>query len=143
MGRGPFLFAAGACFPRGGDRASSCLRGLASPPIPLESSAFRFNALFGSECGIGGGGLHHDILLIVLRMVLSIPILSKGGVGRGPFLFAAGACFPAGRRSRPLVPGGSRFSFYSAGVDRISIHSFGFEFGSGRGLDFIELFMYR
>ena len=113
------------------------------PPIPLESSAFRFNALFGSECGIGGGGLHHDILLIVLRMVLSIPILSKGGVGRGPFLFAAGACFPAGRRSRPLVPGGSRFSFYSAGVDRISIHSFGFEFGSGRGLDFIELFMYR
>jgi len=103
---GPFLFAADACFPRGGDRASSCLRGLASPPIPLESSAFRFNALFGSGYGIGGGGLHHDILLIVLRMVLSVPILSKGAVGRGPFLFAAGACFPRGGRRASSCLGG-------------------------------------
>ncbi len=32
-------------FLRGGRRASSFLRGLATPPFPLESNAFRFNAL--------------------------------------------------------------------------------------------------
>ncbi|KQU58537.1 hypothetical protein ASG66_16045 [Bacillus sp. Leaf406] len=32
-------------FLRGGRRASSCLRGLATPPFPLESSTFRYNPL--------------------------------------------------------------------------------------------------
>jgi len=58
------------------------------------------------DMGLEGEGLHHDILLIVLRMVLSVPILSKGGVGRGPFLFAAGACFPRGGRRASSCLGG-------------------------------------
>ncbi|KQU62875.1 hypothetical protein ASG66_00205 [Bacillus sp. Leaf406] len=58
------------------------------------------------DMGLEGEGLHHDILLIVLRMVLSVPILSKGAVGRGPFLFAAGACFPRGGRRASSCLGG-------------------------------------
>jgi hypothetical protein len=40
-------------FLRGGRRASSCLRGLATPPFPLESSTFRYNPLCSfKQCGI-------------------------------------------------------------------------------------------
>ncbi len=53
-------------FLRGGCRASSCLRGLATPPIPLESSAFRFNALFGSECGLEDDRLHRILHFLFL-----------------------------------------------------------------------------
>jgi len=35
MEKGPFLCAAGPCFPRGGSRASSFLRGLEHPSIPV------------------------------------------------------------------------------------------------------------
>ncbi len=38
-------------FLRGGRRASSCLRGLATPPFPLESSTFRYNPLCGFKQG--------------------------------------------------------------------------------------------
>ncbi|KQU62873.1 hypothetical protein ASG66_00195 [Bacillus sp. Leaf406] len=44
------------------------------PPIPLESSAFRFDTLFGSDCGIGGGDCIGSCGSF-LRMELPFPIL--------------------------------------------------------------------
>ncbi|MGX1266226.1 hypothetical protein RKD55_004030 [Rossellomorea marisflavi] len=81
------------------------------------------------DMGLEGEGLHHDILLIVLRMVLSIPILSKGAGRWGLFLFAAGACFPRG----VLVPAGSRFSSYqeSSAFRCNALFGSGYEIGRG------------
>ncbi|KMK95826.1 hypothetical protein VL03_06495 [Rossellomorea marisflavi] len=47
-------------FLRGGRRASSCLRGLATPPFPLESSTFRYNPL----CSFKQGGIPFDYRLV-------------------------------------------------------------------------------
>ena len=52
FGMGPFLFAADACFPVGRELSLLVPAGSHHPPIPQESSAFRFNPLFGSGLGI-------------------------------------------------------------------------------------------
>jgi hypothetical protein len=51
-------------FLRGGGQASSCLRGLARPPIPLESSALRFNPL----CALG---VVSGLRMVVIKVVSS------------------------------------------------------------------------
>ncbi len=100
-------------FLRGGGQASSCLRGLARPPIPLESSALRSSPL----CALG--------VVSGLRMVVIIIVSSSfdAVVWNGSFLSAAGACFPAGRWSSLLVPAGSCPTSYSAGVNRPPLQS--------------------
>ncbi len=63
------LYAAGACFPVGRELSLLVPAGSRPPPIPQESSAFRFNALCGFGWGSKGLSLRmsNGFLWIVVR----------------------------------------------------------------------------